>query len=68
VVTLYGVCATSFMMLMYATERRGPRYIAGFAVGCVASSIYGWWSGAWPFGIVEMLWAVVAWRRFQRAR
>ena len=52
-VTLYGVLAVSFMMTMYALERRGDRYILGFALGCLLSSIYGFLSGAWPFGVVE---------------
>ena len=62
-VTLYGVCAVSFMMVMYAFERRGRRYVYGFALGCVLSSIYGFLSGAWPFGVVELIWAGVALRR-----
>ena len=67
-VTLYGVCALSFMMLMYALERRGPIFVAGFALGCVLSSVYGFWSGAWPFGVVELIWSAVALRRFALAR
>ena len=64
-VTIYGVVAVTFMMTMYALERRGRRYVLGFAVGCVLSSIYGFASGAWPFGIVELIWAGVAVRRYQ---
>ena len=63
-ITIYGVCAVTFMMVMYALERRGPGYVLGFAVGCVASSLYGWLSGAWPFGVVELIWAVIALRRY----
>jgi hypothetical protein len=62
-VTLYGVCAVTFMMTMYALERRGRRFIVGFAVGCLLSSAYGILSGAWPFGVVEVIWSVVALRR-----
>jgi hypothetical protein len=64
-VTVYGVVAVSFMMTMYALERRGRRYILAFAAGCVLSSGYGFASGAWPFGVVELVWAVVAVRRWQ---
>ena len=67
-VTLYGVCALSFMMLMYALEQRGPSFVAAFALGCVLSSIYGFWSGAWPFGVVELIWSAIALRRFTAAR
>ena len=62
--TVYGVVALSFMMLMYALERRGPRFVLGFAVGCALSSIYGFASGAWPFGAIEAIWCAIAVRRF----
>lgn len=64
-VTLYGVAAVTFMMTMYALERRGSRFVLGFAAGCVLSSAYGFLSGAWPFGVVELIWAGVAVRRWQ---
>jgi hypothetical protein len=63
-VTAYGVVALTFMMVMYALERRGRRYILGFAAGCVASSIYGFLAGAWPFGVVELIWSGIAVRRW----
>jgi hypothetical protein len=66
-VTIYGVVAVTFMMVMYALEARGRRFIAAFAVGCVLSSAYGFLSGAWPFGVVEAVWTVVALRRFVKA-
>ena len=65
-VTIYGVCAVTFMMGMYALEDRGRGYILAFALGCVLSSIYGFLSGAWPFGVVELIWAGVAVRRYQQ--
>lgn len=67
-VTLYGVCAVTFMMVMYALEPRAPRYVALFAVGCALSSAYGFLSGAWPFGVVEGIWCVIAARRFLSVR
>jgi len=65
-VTIYGVCAVTFMMVMYALERRGPRFVLGFALGCVLSSVYGFLSGAWPFGVVELIWSGIAVRRYQQ--
>jgi hypothetical protein len=65
-ITLYGVGALSFMMIMYALERRHRRFVAGFALGCLLSSAYGFLSGAWPFGVVEAIWAMIAWRRYLR--
>jgi hypothetical protein len=64
-VTVYGICALTFMMVMYALERRGRGYVLGFAGGCVLSSIYGFLSGAWPFGVVELIWAGIAVRRYR---
>jgi hypothetical protein len=64
-VTLYGVFAVGFMMTMYALEHRHRRYVIAFACGCVLSSVYGFLSGAWPFGVVEAIWAVIAIRRYR---
>jgi hypothetical protein len=65
-VTVYGVLAVSFMMAMYALERRHRRFILAFAAGCLLSSAYGFLAGAWPFGAVEVVWAAVALRRYRR--
>jgi hypothetical protein len=62
--TVFGVVVLTFMMAMYALERRGAGFIAAFAVGCALSSAYGFASGAWPFGVVEAVWTVVATRRW----
>ena len=66
--TLYGACAVTFMTLMYALESRGPAIIFAFAVGCVLSSSYGFLSGAWPFGVVELIWSGIAVRRYLSIR
>jgi hypothetical protein len=64
-VTLFGVTALTFMMLMYALERRGPAFVLAFACGCLLSSAYGFLAGAWPFGVVEAIWAVIAMRKYR---
>lgn len=64
--TIYGVVALTFMMTMYALERRHKRFVLAFACGCALASSYGFLSGAWPFGVVEAIWALVALRRFQQ--
>ena len=66
--TLYGVVVITFMMVMYAMERRGAAFVLAFAVGCALSSSYGFLSGAWPFGVVEGVWSVVALRRYVAVR
>jgi hypothetical protein len=68
VLTVYGACAVTFMMLMYALERRGPGFVAAFACGCALSSSYGFLAGTWPFGVVEAVWTLVALRRYLMLR
>ena len=68
VITLYGVVAVTFMMVMYALEGRGRGFILAFAAGCLLSSLYGFLSGAWPFGVVEAIWAVIAAHRWWQVR
>src|SRR5580698_4879265 len=63
-VTIYGVCALTFMMGMYALEGRGRVFVLAFALGCALSSSYGFLSGAWPFGVVEAVWTLIALRRY----
>ncbi len=63
--TIYGVTVLTFMMIMYALERRGPLFVLAFALGCGLSSSYGFLSGAWPFGVVEMIWLVIAVHRYR---
>ena len=62
--TLFGLFAVSAMLVCYAFEERNPFFILGFAVACALGSIYGFLQGAWPFGLVEGIWAVVALRRW----
>jgi len=65
--TIYGVAALTFMMAMYALERRHRRFILAFALGCMLAGGYGFLSGAWPFGVVEAAWSLVALRRYLAA-
>ncbi|MEI6449187.1 MAG: hypothetical protein WCP98_04455 [Actinomycetes bacterium] len=67
VITLYGVAAVTFMMVMYALEGHGRGFILAFAAGCLLSSLYGFLAGAWPFGVVELIWTGVAVRRYLAA-
>jgi len=63
-ITVFGVVALTFMMAMYALERRHRSFVMAFAVGCLLSSVYGFVSGAWPFGVVEFVWTGVAVQRY----
>jgi hypothetical protein len=64
VLTVYGVTVLTFMMVMYALEGRAKWFVLAFALGCALSSSYGFASGAWPFGIIEAIWTVIAVHRF----
>jgi hypothetical protein len=66
--TVFGACAVTFMMVMYALEPRHPGFVLAFAFGCVLSSVYGFLAGTWPFGVVELVWAAVALNRYISAR
>jgi hypothetical protein len=56
------------MLVFYALEKRSRWYTLAFAGACIMGSIYGFLQGAWPFGIVEAIWSVVAIRRWAVAR
>jgi hypothetical protein len=62
--TLFGLFAVTAMLVFYAFEERNRFYILGFAGACALGSVYGFLQGAWPFGVVEAIWAVVAARRW----
>ena len=64
--TAFGALAVSAMLLFYALEQRGPSFVLAFAGACIGSSVYGFLQGAWPFGIVELIWCGVAVRRWWR--
>jgi hypothetical protein len=64
--TAFGVTALTFMMVMYALERRHAGFVLAFACGCALASVYGFLSGAWPFGVVEAIWTAVALYRFAK--
>jgi hypothetical protein len=63
--TAFGAAAVTFMMLMYALERRGRSFVLAFACGGALSSAYGFLAGTWPFGVVEAIWTVIALRRYR---
>ena len=58
--TIFGLIAVTAMVVCYALERRSRWYILAFALACALASVYGFLQGAWPFGVVEAVWAVVA--------
>lgn len=66
--TAFGAVAVTAMLFSYALEDRSPAFVLAFALSCVAASAYGFLQGAWPFGVVELVWSGVALRRWSRRR
>ncbi len=66
--TAFGLFAVTAMLICYALEKRSLWFIIGFAGACALGSIYGFLQGAWPFGLVEAVWSVVAAQRWWQAR
>lgn len=66
--TAYGALAVCAMLVFYALEARAAVFVLAFAGACAASSLYGFLQGAWPFGVVEAVWCVVALGRWWRRR
>ena len=66
--TVFGLVAVTAMLVFYALEHRSAWFILAFAFSCLLASSYGFLQGAWPFGLVEGIWCLVALRRWWVAR
>jgi hypothetical protein len=64
--TLFGLLAVTLMLTFYALEDRNPGYILAFAVACALASVYGFLQRAWPFGVIEAIWAGVGIHRWRK--
>jgi len=65
---MFGLFAVTAMLVTYALEKRSSWFILAFALSCALGSVYGFLQGAWPFGLIEAIWALVAARRWWQAR
>ena len=61
--TLFGLLSLSAMLLFYALEHRSICSCLQWAGACIAASVYGFLQGAWPFGVLELIWAGIASKR-----
>jgi uncharacterized membrane protein YjjP (DUF1212 family) len=66
VLTAFGALAAVTMVVSYALESRHRNWLAVFAIGCLAASMYAVLSGAWIFAVLETLWAAIAVRRYRK--
>ena len=62
--TGFGLSAVTLMLVFYALEAKSRWFILAFAGSCLLASAYGFLQGAWPFGLVEVIWAFVAFHRW----
>ena len=61
---VFGLFAVSVMVICYALESRHTLFILAFAASCLLASVYGFLQGAWPFGLLEGIWSIIATRRW----
>ena len=64
--TAFGLFAVTAMLVTYALEARSHWFILAFAASCALGSTYGFLQGAWPFGLAEGIWTLVALARWRR--
>jgi hypothetical protein len=64
---LFGLFAVTAMVACYALEKHSPWFILAFALACALGSVYGFLQGAWPFGLVEGVWCIIALRKWRAA-
>jgi presenilin-like A22 family membrane protease len=62
--TLFGLLSLSAMLVFYALEHRSHWYVLAKAGACIAGSVYGFLQGAWPFGVLELIWVGIASKRW----
>jgi hypothetical protein len=62
--TAFGLFAVTAMLVTYALEEHRRGFILAFAGSCALGSVYGFLQGAWPFGVIEAIWTLVAVRRW----
>jgi hypothetical protein len=63
----FGLFAVTAMVVCYALEQRSHWFTLGFAAACALGSVYGFLQGAWPFGLVELVWTFIALQRWRVA-
>jgi len=71
ILSTFGLFAVAAMLVTYALEEQGHWFTLLFAGACALGSAYGFLQGAWPFGVLEAIWSIVAlhkWRRRQKEK
>ena len=61
--TLFGLCAVSAAVFFYAMENFSHWFVLALAVANALAGVYAFIQGAWPYGLVEIVWTLVGlWR------
>lgn len=66
--TIFGLFAVGAMLVFYALEKRSHWFVLAFAGACLLASAYGFLQGAWPFGVIEAIWSLIALKRWQSVK
>ena len=66
--TGFGLFAVTAMLVTYALEEKSHWFTLAFAGACALGSGYGFLQGAWPFGLVEAVWTLVALNKWRQIR
>jgi hypothetical protein len=64
--TAFGLCSLTAMLVCFALQDRSPRFVLGLAGACGLASLDAVLQGLWPFGVIAAIWALVALWRFRR--
>ena len=64
----FGLIAAALMLIGYALEHISHWFVLFFAASCLLAALYAFLQGAWPLGILLVLWALVAYWRWHRRR
>ena len=65
---IYGAAIVTAMVVFYAIEGKATIFTFLFGIMCIGTSAYGFLAGTWPFGVIEAVWAVIAFRKYFRMR
>lgn len=60
----FGLFSVIAMLIFYALEEKHHLFILAFSLSCILGSIYGFLQGAWPFGVVEIAWTIIVFRKW----
>lgn len=66
VLSLFGLLSVTLMLVFYGLEEKNHWFVLSFSGACLLGSIYGFLQGAWPFGLVELIWSGIAVRKWLR--